>query len=433
MRFLAAIALLTTLLPACSRDEPRTDEDEVSAGEAIAGHAGEANPNARYRPARDGGARTLDDKIEALEGVGYLTGSKKASMRGGVTVHDGDRVDEGLNLLTSGHAPAAILMTNDGKIRHRWRCPFDKAFPDFPAEKLSRYQFGDYFRRVRLLDDGALLAIFEGQAMVKIDRNSNVLWAFDGMAHHDLDLDDEGRIWTLTRQAHVVPAIHPSEPILEDFVTRLSAAGKPEVRFSILRAFMKSKHRDALRGMPKEGDVLHTNTIEVLDGSLADRIPAFAAGNLLISCLMIDTIAVIDPAKKAVVWTAKRDWVKQHQPTVLANGNILLFDNLGGETRRGRSRAIELDPVTMATVWKYVGAPDRPFETETCGSGQRLPNGNTLLTESDNGRAFEVTPQHEIVWEWVNPNRAGEQHEYIATLFEMIRLPADAPLGWLDE
>ena len=37
------------------------------------------------------------------------------------------------------------------------------------------------------------------------------------------------------------------------------------------------------------------------------------------------------------------------------------------------------------------------------GNSQRLPNGNTLITESSFGRFFEVTREGEVVWEYVNP------------------------------
>jgi hypothetical protein len=66
-----------------------------------------------------------------------------------------------------------------------------------------------------------------------------------------------------------------------------------------------------------------------------------------------------------------------------------------------------------------------------CGAATRLPNGNTLATESDRGRAIEVTPDGDTVWEYLNPKRAGDRGELVATLFEMIRLPADSPLDWL--
>jgi len=32
-----------------------------------------------------------------------------------------------------------------------------------------------------------------------------------------------------------------------------------------------------------------------------------------------------------------------------------------------------------------------------------LPNGNTLICEGAPGRIFEVTPRHDIVWEYINP------------------------------
>jgi len=50
-----------------------------------------------------------------------------------------------------------------------------------------------------------------------------------------------------------------------------------------------------------------------------------------------------------------------------------------------------------------------------------LPNGNTLITESENGKAFEVTPEGKIVWEFFNPHRAGDNNELIAALYDVVR------------
>jgi hypothetical protein len=52
-----------------------------------------------------------------------------------------------------------------------------------------------------------------------------------------------------------------------------------------------------------------------------------------------------------------------------------------------------------------------------------LKNGNTLIVESDNGRAFEVTPEKEIVWEYNSIYRAGEKGKYVATLLDLVRIP----------
>ena len=90
---------------------------------------------------------------------------------------------------------------------------------------------------------------------------------------------------------------------------------------------------------------------------------------------------------------------------------------------------IEFNPTTLEQVWSYTGDEARPFESKLRSAQERLPNGNTLITESDFGRAFEVTPDKMLVWEWISPYRAGERDELVATLFELERLPADFPVG----
>ena len=70
---------------------------------------------------------------------------------------------------------------------------------------------------------------------------------------------------------------------------------------------------------------------------------------------------------------------------------------------------IEFDPTTQQIVWSYAGTAEQPFESEVRSSQERLANGNTLITESDGGRLFEVTPAGEIVWNYLNPVRAPAQ------------------------
>ena len=99
---------------------------------------------------------------------------------------------------------------------------------------------------------------------------------------------------------------------------------------------------------------------------------------------------VIDPAQEAVVWALSGLWLGQHQPTLLPDGNLLVFDNKGHD---GRSKVVEIDPTTQRVVWEFADGPDTPFYSATCGTGQRLANGNTLITESDNGRALELAAE----------------------------------------
>ena len=63
----------------------------------------------------------------------------------------------------------------------------------------------------------------------------------------------------------------------------------------------------------------------------------------------------------------------------------------------------EVNPATNEIVWKYQDSPAWNFFSPRMGCAQRLPNGNTLITESSFGRIFEATKEGEIVWEYVNP------------------------------
>ncbi len=384
-------------------------------------------PAGRWNEAR---WERLEEEIAELEAIGYADGTREATDRSDVTVHVRERAYAGANLFVSGHAPAAFLVDMDGNELHAWSFSFAKAVPGSRPGRDKRLA-RDYWRRVHLYENGDLLAIFEGSAMIKLDARSNLLWTFTEKPHHDMFVREDGRIYVLTRSARLIPRISEEEPVLEDFISILDSSGVELERVSVLESFENSDFALLTETTSDSRDVLHTNTIELVDERLAHRIPGVSEGNVLISCRHTNTVAIVDMEARSVVWAMANGWEWQHQPTALENGNILLFDNLGG-SRFGRSRVIELDTVSGDFEWVYDGTADANLYTRTCGSCQRLPNGNTLITESDNGRAIEVAPNEQIVWEYLNPHRAGPDGRLVATLFEMIRLPADFPLEWID-
>ena len=122
-------------------------------------------------------------------------------------------------------------------------------------------------------------------------------------------------------------------------------------------------------------------------------------------------------------------WSWQHEPVLLPNGNMLLFDNQGAGG--GRSKVIEFNPMTQTIEWFYAGDTEGGFFSEALGSVQRLPNGNTLITDSETGEAFEVTTDKVVVWRYRTPYRAGEDRALIATLAEVVRLDAERISNWL--
>jgi hypothetical protein len=371
------------------------------------------------------------ESLEQLEAIGYLRGERPARTQSGVTLYDRERAHAGWNLYTSGHAAEAILMDMQGNLRHRWRCDFWDVWPDYPVKKGQGET--QYFRRAYLYENGDLLAIYEGLGLVKLDKDSNLIWSNPIKAHHDLEVMPNGDIYVLTREAHMVPRVDPQNPVLEDFISIIDATGTERRRISLLSAFEGGNFPRIWPGSRDPSnpyDLFHTNSLRLLSGQLEGRAREFQRGRFLTSMLMLDAIAVVDLDRQQVVWARQGVYRSQHDPRVLANGNLLLFDNLGAEPV---SRVLELDPVTGQIRWEYRGTADRPFFTKCCGSARRLPNGNTLITESDNGRAFEVTDDNQLVWEFHSPHLAGDQGQFVATLFDVVRLEPGFPIDWLPD
>jgi outer membrane protein assembly factor BamB len=136
----------------------------------------------------------------------------------------------------------------------------------------------------------------------------------------------------------------------------------------------------------------------------------------------VNQIAILERETKSILWVwgeGELQW--PHHPTMLDDGNILIFDNGVG---REYSQVIEVDPTTGQIVWRYVGNPPQAFYSFSKGSPQRLPNGNTLICDSDNGRALEVTAEGETVWEWYNPAKTEDGKRIV--VYRMTRLSPES-------
>lgn len=343
----------------------------------------------------------------------------------GVTINEDEQTAPGYTLYTSGDGPYAKLIARNGTVVHEWRKPFSEVWHENAAVKTPQPDELIYLDMARLLPNGDLLAIYAavgdtpwGYGLVKLDRDSNVLWSYLEHAHHDFDIAADGAIYVLTH-AFTNEVIEHFErldrPRLDDFLVVLSPEGEELRRVSLTHALVRSRYKSLLYSVPyfALGDPLHTNAVQVLDEAKAANFPFGQPGQVLLSFREPGMVALLDLEREEIVWATRGPWLGQHDPNLLDNGHILLFDNLGVFEEGNDAQVIEFDPATLGTVWRYTGEPGRPFESDVRSSAERLPNGNTLITESDGGRIFEVTPAGRTVWEFVNPVRAGEGERYI--------------------
>lgn len=314
-----------------------------------------------------------------------------------VTVHDPGTAFEGLNLRITQDPSGAVLMDMDGNTLHTWTCSLEDAFPG--AEVPDVPGFSRHWTTARLLPDGGVLGVFGGVGLVKLDIQSRVVWAHAGGEHSDIDVAGDGRIYALGSESNRVNWVNQKEAIVEDFVLVLDAQGNVLNRVSLLTAISSSDYYNIIKTsrMQRSGQVLQANSIQVLDGSLSGAVPGFSEGSVLVSLGGLNSIGVVDMESGLLTWTLFGMWLNQRDATLLPGGNALLL-----EYQHGAPGVIEFDPVTMGVEWAHSRPTSSTLDESWGGRVQRLPNGNTLVSESGRGRAFEVTSTGDVVWEYVN-------------------------------
>lgn len=266
---------------------------------------------------------------------------------------------------------------------------------------------------------------FEAPIWGRYTWDDQIVWEKNFPIHHEILLTPQETIITFTKEVHE----YNRRKVEFDVILELDKNGKELSRFSLwehLKEFQKY-HRKLELDMPPsflipeshrkeksiwggEYDYYHLNALSLVPPNQKVGVhPAFAPGNWIISFRHGSMIFILDKETKKILWRAIDRQVPDrlegpHSPTMLGNGNILLFDN--GRYRKW-SRILELDPVTLKPAWEF---RERDFYTLSQGHVQKLLNGNMLATEAEKGYVFEVTPDKKIVWEYYHPDQQNAQN-----------------------
>ena len=363
--------------------------------------------------------RLVTTAVVAL--VASLTATERASAPPwvfdlGVTINKGELVQPGNVFYTTGMG-SSILIDQDGAKLHEWR------HDGFSIDYAKPLPNGTILARVSQSDQEPY------EALVELDRNSKVLWSYVVPAeldfHHDHELLPDDTFLLLCSKTIDRPTIS-DKPLEDDCLLQVDRDGK------VLWEWQTADHFDDF-DFPQHvkdgifedgGDWAHANAAVTIPEDTLHTDPRFRPGNILISYRFISMVVIVDRDTGDIVWVDVNS-IGQHDskmlPTALpqtcAEGqtlcnNILVFDNgLGDHYTRNRgrraSRVIEIDPVTQEVIWDYdaedSGRPAWFFDSWFISGAERMPNGNTLIDEGAFGRVFEVKPDGEIVWEYVNP------------------------------
>jgi len=372
--------------------------------------------------------KTKQPSVENFRSLPYANWVpiKSGSKKSGVTFYNPDMCFHGLNLYSRRDHTEAHLLDMEGNIVHSWS---------------DKTQDSKHWAHIKLCENGDLLALEGNDSILKLDWNSNILWKKKMRCHHDLVVDKEGNAWSLINKERVVRTSFGPMSILDNSIVALTPDGKiiEEIPlYNILKHRIPTKtywhvfFHIPLRypGMIRSWfanryfintdmklDIFHTNSVTILDRDIEG---ICKEGDILISMRELDTITILSRQSEKTIWEwGLGELDRQHHSTLLDNGNILLFDN---GPSRGFSRVIEVNPLSRKIEWEFKAHPPENFFSATRGASQRLPNGNTLITESNIGRVFEVTKDGEMVWEYYTPTESKKDGFQRSTLYRMMRI-----------
>jgi len=337
----------------------------------------------------------------ASAGIEPLTIKRRGT---GLRGYDPDRASPGFTLFSPDEGRTAYLIDLRGEVVHTWQMPY-------PEGGAYLTEQGRLFYSGQIPNDTYLgRRPFMAGSALEMDWNGKILWEVKHPEHtHNGIRLRNGNVMLICNRPlpdDIIPKVSGGRAgtefdngkMLGDYLVEMTTDGK------IVWEWRAWEHLDPV----KDGiTAVQDNRDEWTHGNGIFEMPD---GNILFSFRHISTVVMINRQTGAIYWKLGAPPLSgQHAPYILANGNVLLFDN--GPHRLDStfpfSRVLEIDPATKNIIWMFQEAIPSNFFSPRISNAQRLPNGNTLINEGWFGRFFEVTPEGDAVWEYVNPYFGG--------------------------
>jgi hypothetical protein len=401
----------------------------------------------------------------------------------GTTIYNPERTWNGYTVLSPLGTQAVLVIDMNGNIVKRWDGYVNSAggparvFPDgvVMAANGTRPPHQESLELIQRDFEGNVIWRFGRSEQIQT-RDGSTIWS--ARQHHDWQREDfpagyyspattpkiEGASTLILTHTNHSKANVADAPLEDDRLIEVSWDGR------IVWEWVAGDHidelgfaddaRKAIKAAPGFSagrgsfDWLHINSATYVGPNrwFDEGDKRFAPNNVIISSRQASFLAIV-ARDGSIVWRlgpdfsqskelrAIRQIIGQHHAHIIPKGlpgagNLLVFDNGGasgygfanpialdgsGAFARASSRVLEINPVTLELVWNYSGPR---FYSSNISGAQRLPNGNTLVTEGASGRLFEVTKEGAIVWEYMYPLFSGPQSSSNA-VYRGYRLPYD--------
>ena len=329
--------------------------------------------------------------------------TRKRITKSGVTLNNKEKRFDCIVLFAPMFGSGEVYAINsDGDIVHEWNLPWSPGLYGYLLPNGNLLYLGKTTKKSDV--DFPFWQRFKGGIIAEVDKHSNIISKYEDIYHHhDARKTLNGGLIYMTVEkvenslaqqvkGGVIPPDY-SGTMWSDVLIELDENNNK------IWEWHSTDHLDVDRHLITFNDPRdewsHGNTVVPIDND-----------KVLVSFRNISTVALIDKNSGKFIWEIGPDILaQQHDPSLLANGNVLIYDN--GVHRLDEpmpfSRIIEVNPSTKKIEWEYFDKPKFNFFSPYISGAQKLPNQNILVTEGNFGRIFQVDLNGEIVWEYISP------------------------------
>ncbi len=305
----------------------------------------------------------------------------------------------------------AWVMERDGTVLHSWQYDPSALFDqDKLAGFTGKREAGNiYVQGVDLDPEGHLVVTFQARnmfpyqvAVARFDWDGRLDWIRIDGSHHWPTVGPDGRVYVPMARIDKDDATVAGTKqklqckygaVFQEGVRVLSPEGAVLHEFWMDDVVRDSDAQGLAYAVRDDCDPYHVNGIALLNAAAAARLPGARKGDLLVSLRSSSSLVVLDQESGLIKHQIAGPMVAQHSPRVLPDGDVAVFDNLGGiDTAKG-TRVLKLDIVTGAPTTLFPRDPDAPggdLFSEAQGDVTFSADGKrALVAETLGGRIFE--------------------------------------------
>ncbi len=331
-----------------------------------------------------------------------------------------------LHSLSIDKSTIEVLLQNikTGKIAQKWTVPINEIMRDLDSIKAILIQSSldgnaiknldihipkninnIIIRHPLMLKDGSLIfKIPQVSYIYKIDKNSRILWKSKKLAHHSIEQDEFGNIWTCAYNLNNETANRLGYK--EDALLCLDQAGNELYYKSITDIFIENNLFTKMIESTPVGydwdniykDPYHLNDIKPVknDGTYWKK------GDLFLSMRQKSLVALFRPKTGSLLMAQQGPWLAQHDVDIESDSVISIYNNnysfLNDQVKKYSNVAL-YNFRNNSTTYVF----DSIFNSNFQGRKTRLHTNDVLIEETMNGMYYLLDSVGKVKYKFYVP------------------------------